>query len=493
MPCVLTVAEMSRADAAAVSAGVPGIELMENAGRAVAEAVRARHRPCSVLVLCGPGNNGGDGFVTARHLAEAGWPVRLALLGAREALRGEAAHHAGLWPGTVEPLDRDAIPRLIDGAGLVVDGLFGAGLTRPLGGAARAAVETVNAARLPAVAVDVPSGLSGDTGAVVGDTALRASLCVTFFRKKPGHLLLPGRGLCGEVVVADIGIPDGVLDQIAPRTFENAPGLWSARYPWRQLDSHKYRFGHALVLGGAVVTGAGRLAARAALRVGAGLVTVACTRDSLPIYALSGASLITAPADSEEEFASLLADSRRNAVLAGPGLGVGAGSRTRVLASLAAGKTVVLDADALTSFQERPAELFAAIRGPCVLTPHEGEFARLFPRIEGDKLARARAAAKESGAVVLLKGADSVIAAPDGRAAINANAPPELATAGTGDVLAGLVAGLLAQDMTPFDGSCAAAWLHGEAGAAVGPGLIAEDLPEALPGVLRRLKAQVSP
>jgi NAD(P)H-hydrate epimerase len=322
---------------------------------------------------------------------------------------------------------------------------------------------------------------------VLGEAAVEAALTVTFFRKKPGHLLLPGRLRCGEVVVADIGIPDSVLTEIAPHTFENTAALWSARYPWRRLDSHKYHFGHALVLGGAVVTGAGRLAARAALRVGAGLVTVACSRESLPIYAMSAPSVITAPVDTAADYQALLADPRKNAVLVGPGNGVGPETRARSLAALDAGKAVVLDADALTSFEARPPELFDAVAGPCVLTPHEGEFRRLFPDLEGDKLTRARAAAARGGAVVLLKGADTVIAAADGRAAINANAPAALATAGTGDVLAGLIVGLLAQGMNSFDAACAAVWLHGEAGAALGPGLIAEDLCEALPGVLRGL------
>jgi NAD(P)H-hydrate epimerase len=492
---LLTVAEMARADAAAVAAGVPGAELMENAGRAVAEAVRARHPTGLVRVLCGPGNNGGDGFVAARHLAAAGWPVRLALLGARDRLAGAAADHAALWEGpgegTTEALTEDGAEALLDGARVVIDALFGAGLSRPLAGAARRVVEVLDPGRALVVAVDVPSGVSGDSGAVLGATAVQAALTVTFFRKKPGHLLLPGRLRCGEVVLADIGIPEQVLAEIAPRTFENGPGLWGAGYPWRGLGNHKYDFGHALVLGGATMTGAGRLAARAALRAGAGLVTVACPPEALPIYALSTPSAITAPIASEADFAALLADARKNAVLLGPGNGVGQETRGRTLAALGAGRAVVVDADALSAFQDRPEALFEAISGaaagPCVLTPHEGEFRRLFPDLEGDKLSRARAAAARSGAVVLLKGADSVIAAPDGRAAINANAPAALATAGTGDVLAGLVVGLLAQGMESFDATCAAVWLHGEAGAACGPGLIAEDLSEALPGVLGAL------
>jgi NAD(P)H-hydrate epimerase len=486
---LLTVAEMARADEAAVAAEVPGAELMENAGRAVAEAVLARRPAGPAMVLCGPGNNGGDGFVAARHLAAAGWPVRLALLGGRDRLEGDAAHHAALWDGPVEALTGDSATGLPDAAKVVIDALFGAGLSRPLEGAARRVVEVLDPGQALVAAVDVPSGVSGDSGAILGEVAVQAALTVTFFRKKPGHLLLPGRLRCGEVILADIGIPDRVLAEIAPQTFENGTGLWGGGYPWRGLGDHKYDFGHALVLGGPVMTGAGRLAARAALRVGAGLVTVACPPEVLAIYARATPSAMTVPIADEAEFGALLADARKNVVLIGPGNGVGPETRARGLAALGAGKMVVLDADALTSFQDRPEALFEVTQGSCVLTPHEGEFRRLFPDLEGGKLARARAAAARSGAVVLIKGADSVIAAaPDGRAAINTNAPPELATAGTGDVLAGLVAGLLAQGMSAFDAACAAAWLHGEAGTACGPGLIAEDLCEALPGVLRALR-----
>ncbi len=486
---ILTVDEMYRADSAATAAGVPGEELMENAGAAIARAMLERWSPRAVLVLCGPGNNGGDGFVVARHLAAEGWNARPALLGQRERLKGDAAHHAALWEGETAALDDAFVqdPTNFQEAELVVDALFGAGLSRALDGVARAAVEAVAAHGLPVVAVDVPSGVSGDSGELLGGVGFEAVLTVTFFRKKPGHLLLPGRARCGELVVADIGIPEAVLDEIAPAAHENAPALWRGALPRRGLEDHKYRFGHALISGGAEMTGAARLAARAALRVGAGLVTVACPRAVLPVYALSTASVITAPAEDAAGFAKLLAEPRKNAVLVGPGNGVTADTKERALAALGAGKAVVLDADALTVFADRPQALTEAIAGPCVLTPHEGEFARVFPDLAGSKLERARQAARESGAVILLKGADTVIAAPDGRAAINANAPPSLATAGSGDVLAGLIVGLLAQAVPPFEAAAAGAWLQGEAAALVGPGLISEDLSEALPKVLSRL------
>jgi NAD(P)H-hydrate epimerase len=484
---VLTVTEMAAADAAAMAHGIAGEKLMENAGRAVADAVRVGYRRGPVLVLCGPGNNGGDGFVAARLLHKSGWPVRVALLGPRGALKGDAAAHAALWGEDVTALTTENAASLVAGASVVIDALFGAGLSRPLAGAARAAAEAVAAAGRPVVAVDVPSGLAGDDGTVLGGVAMGAHLTVTFFRKKPAHLLLPGRALCGEVVVADIGIPDTVLARIAPTVVENHPALWAARLPRRRLDSHKYDFGHAVIVGGAAMTGAARLAARAALRVGAGLVSLVCTPATFAVYAQASPSVITVPLDGIDAFRDWLNDPRQTAVLLGPGAGISDATRRHVEVALAAGKAAVLDADALASFADRRSDLFRAIAGRCVLTPHEGEFARLFPGLAGDKLARTRAAAKLSGAVVLLKGADTVIAAPDGRAAINGNAPPHLATAGSGDVLAGLIAGLLAQGLDAFPAACAGAWLHGAAGAAAGRGLIAEDLPEALPMAFRQL------
>ncbi len=484
---LLTVAEMGRADAAAIAGGVPGLDLMEAAGGAVADEIRRRFAPRPVAVLCGPGNNGGDGFVAARLLAADGWPVTVALLGARDKLKGDAATNADRWTGPIAPLGDASL----DGCELAIDALFGAGLSRPLEGAARVAVEEIGRRGLDCLAVDVPSGVDGNTGAVLG-AAPRCVATITFFRAKPGHYLLPGRDLAGDLTVADIGIPESVLDAIAPRTLLNGPGLWGGRFPWPEAPGHKYGRGHAVVVGGPEMTGAARLAAVAARRVGAGLVTIATPPSAAAVYRVEEPGNIVAAIDGDQAFDDLLADGRRNAVLAGPGAGVTDLTRRRVLAALGAGKACVLDADALTVFGDDPEALFAAIDGPCVLTPHEGEFNRLFEGLSGDggtdKLWRARAAARQSGAVVLLKGADTVIAAPDGGAVINANAPADLASAGTGDVLAGLVVGLLAQGMTPLDAASAAAWLHGAAARAVGPGLIAEDLAAALGGVLAGLK-----
>lgn len=479
---LLTVAEMAEADRLAIAGGTPGLQLMEAAGAAVAAAVRRlRHRPGRVAVLCGPGNNGGDGYVAARLLHEAGWDVALGALGTVDALPADARANAERWAGPTAALD----PSVIEGADVVVDALFGAGLSRPPEGAARAAIEAIG--HRPCVAVDMPSGVDGDTGALRG-AAPHATATVTFFRKKPGHLLMPGRALCGETIVADIGIPDAVLQTIAPRQAENRPALWLDALPVPGPYDHKYSRGHALVFGGAQMTGAARLAARAAQRAGAGMVTIACPQEALTVYKVVLESILVHPVRDTATFSGLLDDRRVTAALLGPGAGLTGGLRERVLAALAADIACVLDADALTVFENGAALLFDRIEGPCLLTPHEGEFRRLFPDLRGDRLARARAAAKQSGAVVLLKGYDTVIAAPDGRAAINANAPADLATAGSGDVLSGIATGLMAQGMEPFEAAAAAAWMHGAAAERYGAGLIAEDLIDGLPAVLAGLR-----
>ena len=487
---LLTVEEMGRADALTIGSGTVGILLMENAGRAVAEAIVARFPQGPVSVLCGPGNNGGDGFVVARLLAEWGWPVTLFLLGPRDKLKGDAAEAADRWPGAVHPLGADAGK----GASLVVDAIFGAGLSRDVDGLPADVIRRIGETGTPVVAVDMPTGIDGNTGRVRG-AAFAASLTVTFFRAKPGHLLLPGRLHCGELLVRDIGIDGRVLDEIAPRSFVNDPPLWSSVFPRPRLDSHKYTRGHAVVVSGdAAHTGVARLAARGALRAGAGLVTLASPPSAMLVNAAHLTAIMLTPFEGADALTKILEDKRKNALLIGPGAGIGWETRDNVLAALLSGAAMVLDADALTSFAEIPRDLFVAIKGyfagPVVMTPHEGEFARLFPALAAggaDKLERARLAAAEAAAIVILKGPDTVIASPDGRAAITRNAGPELATAGSGDVLGGIVLGLLAQGMPPFEAACAAVWLHGEAGDCFGPGLISEDLPEMLPAVLRDL------
>jgi hydroxyethylthiazole kinase-like uncharacterized protein yjeF len=458
---LLTPKQMSDADRLTIEGGISGLTLMENAGRAVARAIRARYAPCRTLVLCGPGNNGGDGYVTARLLAQQGWPVTLASTGAPR--KGtDAAAAAALWHGPSARFGARAAGR----ADLVIDAIFGAGLSRDVDGVT---AETLRAARR-VVAIDVPSGLDGGTGAVLG-YAPQAAVTVTFFRRKPGHLLLPGRDLCGELLVADIGIPAKVLARVKPDCFVNGPGLWTLRSA--SAADNKYTRGTVTICGG-TMPGAARLAALAARHGGAGLVSIA-VENAAAFVATEPGTIVMAG-----RLASLLEDARRRVWVCGPGLGREA-ARAALPVLLKAERQIVVDADALSAFAGAP----DGLRGATVLTPHEGEFTRVFGPIEGGRLAAARGAAKRTGAVVVLKGSDTVVAAPDGRAAINANAPAWLATAGSGDVLSGLVAAQLAQGMAPFEAAASAVWLHGEAGRIAGEGLVAEDL---LPAIARALR-----
>lgn len=519
---LLDVRLMARADAHAMAHGVAGVMLMQAAGDAVVRAIRARWGRRRTLVLCGPGNNGGDGYVVARGLAAAGWPVEVSALAPIEALSGDALHHALLWrdglPGGAEqggPAGRqpralhDVDPAAFD---LVVDAWFGAGLARPLPEECTDWLGRARAAGCIIVAVDLPSGLDGNTGRSLG--AVQADLSVTFHRKKPAHVLMPGRAVCGDIVVADIGIPasaDAMLaHEAGPLPRENAPALWSGAWPAMAAAGHKYHRGHLAVFGGARMVGAARLTARAAARIGAGLVTLQVPASVWPVYAAGvGSTMAHGLEDGSPEvlraaWAEALTSGRWAAVAIGPGARAGLPGEpgSGVLADLVltalstpSVQALVLDADALTAFEHAPDRLFEAIHGalrPVVLTPHEGEFRRLFGTVpdeaaSGDKISQTRAAAVRSGAVVLFKGADTVVASPDGRASVNTVAPPALATGGTGDVLTGLIAGLLAQGMPAWEAASAASWVHGMAACLHGPGLVADDLPEAVPAVLSRL------
>ncbi|MCW9032684.1 MAG: NAD(P)H-hydrate dehydratase [Rhodospirillales bacterium] len=475
---LLSVQNMYKADAFATENGIPSLDLMESAGRAITREIKTRYYPCRVVVLCGPGNNGGDGFVVARQLQEQGWAVKVAALDTLENASDDLAINWQRWKGEVLPFSE----QVIEGADLVIDAILGAGLSRPVEGTCRKMITALNEADVEVVSVDVPSGISGDTGRVFG-AAVQADLTITFFRAKPGHFLLPGRSQRGELVVADIGIPEDALEEVKSRTFLNTPEIWLDKLPIAQAHDHKYSRGHLVILGGDKLTGAARLAARGARRIGVGLLTIACPSETLPFYGTDDPGNILHPVKNSSDLAILLEDSRKNVSLVGPGAGVSPETEAMVMTALRGPQSCVLDADALSVFEDRVEDLISGIEDPTLLTPHEGEFARLFD-YTGDKVTRARKAALISGAVILLKGADTVIAAPDGRVAINYNATPNLATGGSGDVLAGFAAGLIAQGMELYEAACAAAWIHGAAGAAVGAGLIAEDIPEQVPMIL---------
>ncbi len=486
---ILTVAQSYAADRAAMEAGIAGIDLMENAGRTVADAACTLAQPgAAVLVLCGPGNNGGDGYIAARILYERGYAVRVRALGDPARLHGDAAmayqRYAAAGAPAVAPLSPGSegiVPAL------VIDALFGAGLSRNIEGDVAALIADIAACGLPVLAVDVPSGIDGDTGQIRG-AAFTATETVTFFRPKPGHYLYPGRRHRGRLRIADIGIPETVLKDIAPDHFINRPWLWAGAWPSLSADTHKYARGHLLVRAGGIETGgAGRLAARAGLRAGAGLVTIAAPPSSLPTHGAHLNAVMLRRCADTRAWREMIADQRLRACIIGPGNGTDAATREAVLAALERRLAVVIDADAISVFADDPQCLFTALNQHCILTPHEGEFARLFD-IRGARIDRAHAAAAQSGCTVILKGADTLIAGADGRLAINVNAPPTLATAGSGDVLAGICGGLLAQGMDGFAAAAAAVWLHGAAANAFGPGLIAEDICESLPAALAALR-----
>jgi len=516
-PFVLLTAEQTRqAEEKAMGNGIAGAQLMERAGGAVVQLIGhivqqqveaeaqgtqpihnsaptqdAISRP-PVAILCGPGNNGGDGFVIARLLAEEGWTVRLGLMGDKDKLKGDAALMAGLYEGAIEPLS----PAMLEGAGLVIDAILGTGLTRSIDGALAEMIQAVNTHPAPVIAVDIPTGIHADTGAIMG-VAVQANRTLTFVTRKPGHVLYPGRAFCGVTDIAAIGIANEIIGGLQPNLAINDIALWGQMWPRLQPMSHKYKRGAVAVLSGGVSrTGAARLAARGALRIGAGIVTILSPPSAVLVNANHLTAIMIKSVDGAAQIATHLSDDRISAVVAGPGLGLDERLKGKILTVLKANATAILDADALTGFAEAPEELFEALRPTDILTPHEGEFSRLFPQInieEYGRLKAAKMASEKCGCILVLKGADTIIAAPDGRTGINVNAPPGLATAGSGDVLAGFIAGLVGQrhpdgsTMPSFEAAMAGVWFHGAVGQQIGPGMIAEDLPEAVPGVLRKI------
>lgn len=478
---ILTVAEITAADRAAIDAGASGPELMERAGGKVTDAIVARFAARPTVVLAGPGNNGGDGYVIARRLRDLGWPVRVEALGPPKT--ADAIWAKDLWGGETRPISQRFEP-----TDLIVDALFGAGLDRPLGTEIARLARSLRRSSERVVAVDIPSGLSGDTARPVGDECFAAALTVTFHRRKPAHALQPGRSLCGEVVVADIG-----LGPTPARLYENGPELWLPRFPWPGVSAYKHTRGRLIVVSGeAWSTGAARLAARGGLRVGAGLVSLYSPPEALMVNASHLEAVMLQPFETDLELEA--AASKVEAVVIGPAAGVTEATLSNVLAVARTGAALVLDADALSVFRDDPLELFSVLDRDDVLTPHPGEFERVFPGIlasEAERISAVRAAAARAQAVVLLKGPDTVIAAPDGRAAVNLNGSPWLATAGSGDVLAGFIGGLIAQGMESFEAACAGVWIHAACAEGFGPGLVSEDLPGLAPTVLKELYARV--
>lgn len=482
---VLTAGEMIAAERAAFDAGVAAFTLMTRAGDGLANAILAKRKTGTILFLNGPGNNGGDGWVAAELLRRKGWQVKCCALKIPDGDSCAAAEAFGKWQGEAVEFPDD-----LSSFDVIVDALFGIGLRRPVEGRAAEWINAANETKALRMAVDIPSGIASDSGQVLG-TAFAADLTVTFSQKKRGHLLMPGLELCGEIDVVDIGI-----DPVAAIVFENDPGIWKDKAPHPGKGDYKQTRGHLLVIGGAAgMSGAARMAARAGLRSGAGLVTTLAPAAALSTYAEKQLAVMSRGYGSPKEFSEAIASGKFTAFVIGPGNGVGAETRGRVLEVLATGKPCVLDADALTSFESNPKALFKKLHENAVLTPHLGEFRRLWPDLDpshdsgADKITAVQKASARAGAVILLKGPDTVIAHPDSKTLVNVHASAHLATAGSGDVLAGIIGGFLTQKVKPLLAAGAGTWIHGEAGIRLGQGLIAEDLIEEIPLVLKKLNS----
>lgn len=477
---------MALADQKTIAQGTQGSTLMEKAGYHVTNLITEHNTPKPTLIICGPSNNGGDGWVVARLLHEKKWPVTVFSLASRNTLTGDAEKAAHLWNG---PTHYEWNADLLNGAGLIIDAMFGIGLSRPIEDTAATIIDSINSHQAPIISIDIPSGINADTGEILG-TAVHSTLTITFACKKPGHLLLPGKTHSKLIAVVDIGIPLPIIDEVAPPYYENLPKLWSKYIPHKLPHKHKYDYGHTIIIGGhKESTGASCLSAVAALRTGAGLATLLCPPDALTIYACHLTSVMVKPCDftHASNFDDFISDKRKGTLLIGPGAGVNDTTQKIVLTALKHHKKCVLDADALTIFRNNPETLFNAIESETILTPHDGEFKRLFGHIKGSKPERALQAAQQSGATIILKGSDTIIASPDGRIAINSNASPYLATAGSGDVLAGIITGLLTQHIPAFEASCMGVWIHSETGNILGQGLISEDLPNQISQILQKL------
>lgn len=490
---LLTPRQMGEADhmAAEINGG-DSFTLMENASQAVADVILDNYRQCrKIALLCGPGNNGGDGYMIAHILKKHGFEPQCFSLSEPRA-DSDAMKAFVLWGKTSSPID-EFVACDFD---LIVDALYGAGLDRALDAALQNKIIKISESNVPVIAVDLPSGVFGRTGAI-GGAAIRATKTVTFFRLKPGHVCYPGRAHCGEIILADIKIPDSVLQTIRPTYALNLPSLWSKSWPVLDYDTHKYRRGHAVVFSGPQTsTGAARLAAQAAARSGAGLVTVISPKDALVVHEMHLTSIMLKEMGSDEETLAFLEQRKVRSVVLGPAFTEFKRAFSLVKAILTKGKifTLILDADALTAVAQKKEEAFGFFKESpvnVILTPHEGEFSRLFPDIAGKthltRIEKAEEAAAKSGATIVYKGADTMIASANGRVAVNANGTPFLATAGSGDVLSGIIGGLSAQQMSHFEAACAGVWIHAQCGQIFGPGMIADDIISGIPPVLGKI------
>lgn len=464
---ILTAEQMYRADKETCAKIMPEIQLMENAGFAAACQIARNYHKCPVLVLCGTGNNAGDGLVVARILQQWGWPVEVALTGQEERMSPCAKINAEKFNGFKRQLSFKRLEKMKKNGGLIIDAIFGIGLSRPVQDDIADFFRAVNESNLPCVALDIPSGIHADTGEVLG-ASLYCDMTITFCRPKIGHFLYPGKEYVGELVVCPIGIPDEIVRQNRPSFYENTPELFSL--PESSPYHHKYSKGATLIRAGKMC-GAARLAALANRRAGSGLTAVSCTTQAYPVFASDTAGTVIQTADTAQDFSEHVNSSKISAVV----IGMGADKKDDTKAFLhliaASEKPFVADAGALPFIKG------IKKRSHGVITPHAGEFTRLFPELKGkNKLVQALTAAETLGCTVVLKGADTIIASAKGTVAINSVSNFDLATAGCGDVLDGIIGAMLAQGLPPFEAACAGVWLHSRAAEKAGKNMIAEDI-----------------
>ena len=465
---------------------IPGYKLMENAGEAIFKIIKKKFKKQKkIKILCGPGNNGGDGLVVAKLLKENSFRnVDLFCLVSKKKLKGDAKIAANKLNENLKSFNQFKT----SSNELIIDGIFGSGLKKNISGNLKKVIEKINLEKPYCISIDIPSGINGDTGKIQG-AALKSNDTITFTKKKPGHLLFPGNEYCGNVIVEDIGIN---LEKLLfkPQIFENHPDNWRNKFPWPNHKSHKYTRGFSLIICGEKMTGASRLAARGAARIGCGLLCLGVPKKSFDIYSIENPIALIEIIDDENDLNSLLKDKRINTILIGPGLGISEKKLKLILKIVKEKKKlVVLDADALKNNFKK---ILLKNRTNIVITPHEGEFMQVLKDLNiknnKNKLSLAIKFVKKTKINLILKGNTTIICSQDGQISINTNSSPFLATGGSGDVLAGMITGLISQGMNIFEACCASVWIHGEIAKIKGPGLIAEDLPEMIPNVLKKIK-----
>jgi len=460
-------------------------EFMERAGHEVFKLIENNFtKKQSVIVLCGPGNNGGDGFVVARYLMEEGYKVKVYTFANKDNYIGDALEALKNFKGVIKALSFFNLEK----KALIVDALFGIGLKRKIKGRLKKIFQQIKKSNNPVVSVDIPSGISSSDGKILG-SAIKATFTVTFHRKKAGHVLGDGKEFSGKLSVVDIGFSNKKMKN---RYIENSPHLWVKYFPWKKISGHKYSRGRVVVHGGQKeFTGATILSAQAALRTGTGSVKIICSKNTLQIYSLKFPSVLKTEINNIYQLEKFLKKEKITSILIGPGAGSNKKVKEIVKLILRKVKYAVIDADALTCFKNDLKSLYNLLDKNKIITPHLGEFHRIFPTIKKklNNVDKVLIATKLTKSNIVLKGSSTIIISYDKKIIINDHSSSELAVIGSGDVLSGLIVSLVGdKKMSPFLAGCAATWIHGDIAKKYGKGLIAEDIVKGIPAALKRLK-----